>query len=358
MSDRIRILSIDGGGIRGIIPAMVIKALLGDLKAQDAFHIIAGTSTGGIIACGLAKPNPISVEDIIDLYVDHGGEIFRKGLIDWTHYVYGPRYNPSSLEKYLASELGGTYLSEVKDAELLVPSYAIGLPKENPPGNRCAPMFFRSWQARGLLLDQGAKSDEYDFKLQSIARVTSAAPTYFPPASIVNRAGQSFTMIDGGVFANNPTICAMVEAYRLYHSTNFMLVSIGTGSEPIRITSSGAAHWGDVFWALPMMSIFMAGSSQTVSVETDELLGNSHWRLDVALTTPTAQGKIVNPDMDDASPENITALVEKANQLIDAERDRINDLAKELALPKDYVQPKGTRPEKGILLKLRTEAGV
>ena len=57
----------------------------------------------------------------------------------------------------------------------------------------------------------------------------------------------------------------------------------------------------------------------------------------------------------DASPENIKALVDKANQLIDAERDRINDLAKELAVPKAHVQPKGTRPEKGILLKLRTE---
>jgi hypothetical protein len=62
---------------------------------------------------------------------------------------------------------------------------------------------------------------------------------------------------------------------------NFMLVSIGTGSEPIRINSTGAARWGDVFWALPMMSIFIAGNS-TVSVETDELLGNSHWRLDVS----------------------------------------------------------------------------
>jgi hypothetical protein len=358
MSDRLRILSIDGGGIRGIIPAMVIKALLGDLKAHDAFHIIAGTSTGGIIACGLARPNPISIQDIINLYVDHGSEIFRKGLIDWTHYVYGPRYSPTTLENYLASELGETYLSEVKDVELLVPSYAIGLPKENPPGNSCAPMFFRSWQARGLLLDQDAKSDEYDFKLESIARATSAAPTYFPPASIVNRAGQSFTMIDGGVFANNPTICAMVEACRLYHSTNFMLVSIGTGSEPIRINSSGAARWGDVFWALPMMSIFMAGNSQTVSVETDELLGNSHWRLDVSLTTTTPEGETVKPDMDDASPENIRALVDKANQLIDSNRDRINELAKELAVPKAHVQPKGTRPEKGILLKLRTEAGV
>ncbi len=351
MSDRIRILSIDGGGIRGIIPAMVIKALLGDVRARDAFHIIAGTSTGGIIACGLAKPNPISIDDIIDLYIDHGGEIFRKGLIDWRHYIHGPRYSPINLEKYLASELGGTYLSEVKDVELLVPSYAIRLPKEDPPGNRCAPMFFRSWQARGLLLEGGGNSDEYDFKLECIARATSAAPTYFPPASIANRAGQSFTMIDGGVFANNPTICAMIEAYRLYHSTNFMLVSIGTGSQPIRIDSSAAGHWGDIFWALPMMSIFMAGNSQTVSVETDELFGNSHWRLDVSLTTPTPQGETVNPDMDDASPKNIKALVDKANQLIHSDRDRISDLARELAVPKAHVHPKGTRPKKGILLK-------
>jgi uncharacterized protein len=79
MKDAIRILSIDGGGIRGIIPAMVIQALLGDLKAQDVFHIIAGTSTGGIITCGLAKPDPIDLQDIIDLYVKHGSEIFKKG---------------------------------------------------------------------------------------------------------------------------------------------------------------------------------------------------------------------------------------------------------------------------------------
>jgi len=112
MSDSIRILSIDGGGIRGIIPAMVIQALLGKLKAQDVFHIIAGTSTGGIIACGLAKPNPISLQDIINLYVEHGSEIFKKGLIDWSHYLGGPRYNPTALEKYLASQLGNTYLSD------------------------------------------------------------------------------------------------------------------------------------------------------------------------------------------------------------------------------------------------------
>lgn len=356
MSDLVRILTIDGGGIRGIIPAMVIQALLGELKAQDAFHMIAGTSTGGIIACGLAKPNPISLQDIIDLYVDYGSEIFKKGLINVTHYVRGPRYQPTALEKYLTSEFANTYLSEVKDVELLVPSYAIQLPKEKPPGNTCAPMFFRSWQARGLLLSEGAKSDEYDFKLESIARATSAAPTYFAPATIVNKAGQSFTMIDGGVFANNPTICAIVEAYHLYHSKNFMIVSIGTGSEPTQINAPAAAAWGDLAWASPMISIFMDGSSQTVSVETAELLGNYHWRLNVSLTSKTPEGETVKSDLDDASPANIKALVDKAKQLIEIERDRIQDLAKVLAVPKAAVQPKGSLPAKGILVPSETEA--
>jgi uncharacterized protein len=350
MKDAIRILSIDGGGIRGIIPAMVIQALLGDLKAQDVFHIIAGTSTGGVIACGLAKPDPIDLQDIIDLYVKHGSEIFKKGLIDCSHYVYGPRYAATALEHFLASELGDTYLSEVKNVELLVPSYAIELPKEQPRGSTCAPMFFRSWQARGLLLGENAKSDEYDFKLDSIARATSAAPTYFPPAAIMNKAGQSFTMIDGGVFANNPAMCAIVEAYHLYHSTKFMVVSIGTGSEPINLNFAAASSWGDVRWALPMMSIFMEGSSQTVAVEAAELLGDYHWRLDVPLTTETPEGETVNPQMDDASPANIQALINKAKQLIDAEHDRIEDLGKVLAEPKAIVEPKTSKPKKGFLL--------
>jgi uncharacterized protein len=357
MSDSIRILSIDGGGIRGIIPAMFIQALLGGRKAQDAFHIIAGTSTGGIIACGLAKPDPVSLQGIIDLYVEHGGEIFKKGVGELAHYIHGPRYKPTALENYLASELGSTYLSEVQNVELLVPSYAIGLPKADPPGTTCAPMFFRSWQARGLLLGEGATSNEYDFKLDTIARATSAAPTFFPPATIVNKAGQSFTMIDGGVFANNPTICAMVEAYHLYHSKKFLVVSVGTGSQPARIDTSAAAHWGDIFWALPIMSIFQDGSSQTVSVETAELLGDYHWRFDVSLATKTPDGETVNTSMDDASSANIKALVDKAKQMIEAEHDRIESLAKVLAEPKANVQPKGTKPEKGILIPPQAAAG-
>jgi uncharacterized protein len=78
MEQTVRSLSIDGGGIRGIIPARVLQELLGDHPAQDVFHLIAGTSTGGIIGCGLAKPNPMTPTELIDLYVEHGDDIFAR----------------------------------------------------------------------------------------------------------------------------------------------------------------------------------------------------------------------------------------------------------------------------------------
>ena len=362
MPDTIRILSIDGGGIRGIIPAMVLQALLGKLKAQDVFHIIAGTSTGGIIACGLARPNPVGPQEIVDLYVQHGGDIFRKSLLDPVHYVYGPRYNSTALESHLASVLGDVSLSAVENVQLLVPSYAIALPKENPPGNTCAPMFFRSWQAGGLLVPAGANAAEYDFKLASIARATSAAPTYFAPARITNTAGQSFTMIDGGVFANNPTMCAIVEAHHLYytpnHTVNVMVVSLGTGSNPIRIDAAAAMRWGDLSWAVPIISIFQDGSAQTVAFETDELIDDFHWRFDVSLKTKTPQGEVVNSAIDDASPQNIKALVNKAKQLIADQHDRIEEVAKVLAQPKAKFQPQNRMPPKGMMMSRGRDAGV
>jgi hypothetical protein len=357
MPDAVRILAIDGGGIRGIIPTMVLQAILGTTKAQDAFHIIAGTSTGGIIASALSKPNPLGLDQILSLYVDHGYEIFDKDTENRLHTVAGPRYHPDALESQLKAELGDTYLSEVKDTELLVPSYAIKLPEPDVKGNTAAPMFFRSWQARGVLLT-GKAADKYDFKLTDIARATSAAPTYFPPAAIQNKAGQSFTMIDGGVFANNPTICAMVEAYHLYHSTEFLIVSLGTGSVPVQIDANAAAGWGDIAWVGPIITILMDGNAQTVAFEVHELFGNDQYtRLDISLATATPQGEIVDPAMDNALQGNLKALQDKANQLIDDQKAQIQSLATELAQPKAAVQPKTSLPAKSLISQLRTATG-
>jgi predicted acylesterase/phospholipase RssA len=356
MADAIRILSIDGGGIRGIIPAMVLQALLGTTKAQDAFHIIAGTSTGGIIASALAKPNPLSLDQILSLYVDHGYDIFNKDQENRFHTIGGPRYQPDALVSQLQAELGDTYLSDVKSTELLVPSYAIKLPELDQDGNTAAPMFFRSWQARGILLT-GKPANKYDFKLAQIARATSAAPTYFPPAAIQNRAGQAFTMIDGGVFANNPTICAMIEAYHLYHSTDFLIVSLGTGMMPAQIDANAAASWGDIAWAGPIISILMDGNAQTVAFEVAEFLGEDQYtRLDISLASPTPEGEAVDSAMDDAIQGNLKALQDKANQLIASQDAKIQSLKAELARPKASVQPIGVLPATSFISKLRAAA--
>ncbi len=353
--DFVRILSIDGGGIRGIIPAMVLNTLLKGLKAQDVFHLIAGTSTGGIIACGLAKPNPMTLTEIIALYVEHGGEIFKPvplGGID------GPKYRPDALVKYLGQEFETTHLSDINGngdkAELLIPSYAIGLPVEKPPGNSCAPMFFRSWQARGLQLVHGETAAENDFRLSAVARATSAAPTYFPPQQLFNKAGQEFTMIDGGVFANNPTMCAIVEAHRLYGTQKVLVVSIGTGSQPTRIDANAALTWNELQWLQPILTILMDGNSQTTRIEVDELLDDNHWRFDISLATPTPQGEAVDAAMDNASPKNIKALEDKANQLIDTNSNQINALAKLLSPPKASFQPSQTAAAKGMLVSAAT----
>ena len=137
-----------------------------------------------------------------------------------------------------------------------------------------------------------------------------------------------------------------------------MVVSLGTGSNPIRIDAAAAMHWGDLSWAVPIISIFQDGNAQTVAFETEELIDDFHWRFDVPLTTKTPQGEVVNSAIDDASPENIKALVNKAKQLIADQHDRIEEVAKVLAQPKAKVQPQDRMPPKGMMMSRGRDAGV
>ena len=150
----------------------------------------------------------------------------------------------------------------------------------------------------------------------------------------------------------------MVEAYHLYHSTEFLIVSLGTGSVPVRIDASAAAGWGDIAWASPIISILMDGSSQTVGFEVNELFGNDQYtRLDISLATVTPQGELVDPAMDDALQGNLKALQDKANQLIDNQKTQIQSLATELATPKVPIQPKTSLPDKSLISQLRAATG-
>jgi|SRR5579864_861660 len=330
-----KILSIDGGGIRGIIPASVLVEIETRLKQANppktlgqAFDLIAGTSTGGIIACGLARPGaPLTAGDLLDLYLKRGHEIFHRSLWKVVSSVGGvadEKYPAEPLEQVLLQLLQDTKLSAVTGPKLLVTSYAIGLPPVAKtaavPDSTRAPFFFKSWN-----VDDPTQplSPLWDYRLRDVARATSAAPTYFPPALITSMAGEQAALIDGGVVANNPAMCALAEAQRLWPGDQYLVVSIGTGQLERDIPYRDAKDWGLIEWARPILSVLMDGSCDTVDYELKRILGATYYRFDISLGTagdPTA----AYDDMDLTTPENLALLQGRAAKLI---QDRAADLA-------------------------------
>lgn len=260
-----------------------------------------------------------------------------------THEPRGPKYAAETLEDKLHNTLGDTWLSETKGAELLVPSYCITLPKPveldggRVQSNR-TPFLFKSWKARGILLDAGEVKETYDFKLRDIARATSAAPTYFCPAKIENRSGDSYWMVDGGVFANNPAMCALASARRIFpDAKRFLVVALGTGCLERTIDGSQAAGWGEIGWLHPVLSILMDGNADTVCYELDQLPDTDHRRFQISLGTDPGDEYAVHEDFDDATPDNIQRLVKLAEKLIKDEDAKLHRLCDELKQPKSVM---------------------
>jgi uncharacterized protein len=207
----VKVLSIDGGGIRGIIPAIVLSALQERL-GQDlwqAFDLIAGTSTGGIIALGIGTAchdgQPYSPRELIDLYVQNGPSIFSKSILTSEKELVLPKYSPDALEETLAKFFGDTQFDGAL-TPLLISSYDL---------QGQVPFFFKSHRI--------AADPNYNWKVTAIARATSAAPTYFPPLHLV-RGTDDYALVDGGVFVNNPAMAAYAEARSLYAESTAITV--------------------------------------------------------------------------------------------------------------------------------------
>lgn len=257
--DRIfRILSIDGGGIRGVFSSSFLAGLeeryLSGRSIGDYFDLIAGTSTGGIIALGLA--NGIGAGDIRDLYVDRGCEIFPpvpdgvggsfvtrlRSL--WQLFSY--RYDRSALLAILNEIFGFRLLGESKT-------------------RLCIPAF------------EGVHGETYIFKtphhpdftkdafepLAKVAASTSAAPTFFRPLE-----DGGYTFVDGGLFANDPVMVALVDALTCFEvgRENVRILSIGCGGAPYRVNKSrmkgGKLAWRDVVeGAIHLQSLNVQGQA-------------------------------------------------------------------------------------------------
>ncbi len=298
MASSIKVLSIDGGGIRGIIPAMILMELEACLKRKlhEVFDLISGTSTGGILALGIGAacrgPEPYSPSELLRFYLQNGPDIFRQRWFTKLRQVFRPKYSPAPLERVLNEFFGKTGLQSAL-TPLLITSYDLESQR---------PFFFKSQK----IADQPA----YDWKIIEVARATSAAPTYFPPLRAVHADG-NYTLVDGGVFVNNPAMAAYAEARRLYPAADqFIVVSAGTGDRDDRIQYSAARKWGLLSWARQIVPVMMDSVSEAVDYELDSLAGVKYFRFQPPSLAPASNA------MDDASASNLRNLQGVAQRYI------------------------------------------
>ena len=308
-----KVLSIDGGGIRGLIPALLLAEIerRTGRRTAEMFDLIAGTSTGGILACGLTRRGedgqPMhSAEELAELYKSEGPKIFDRSLVKQVTSLGGlidERYDDAGLNAALETYLGGARLKEVL-CDVFITAYDIQ--------GRFA-FFFRSSRAR--------TDDEYDFSLVEAARATSAAPTYFEPIEVTDAAGaRTYPLIDGGIYAVNPAMCALAEVGAELE----VLASLGTGAQTKPYEFADVRGWGQIEWARPLIDMVFDGVADTVDFEAATLAGDRYRRFQAEL-------RYASDALDDASPSNLRRLEGDAERLIAERTADIETLCEEIA---------------------------
>jgi len=297
------ILSIDGGGVRGIIPAMILAEIeqRTGRRIAELFDLIAGTSTGGILALGLSVPHQqernkprYTATQLVSFYEADGKEIFQsfwRNVVS-LHGLMEEKYPAEPIEGVLKKYLGEeTKLSEAL-TEVVITSYEI---------ETCRPFLFARRKARAR------RGGRFDPRMWEVARSTTAAPTYFAPFQI-RRSKSShlppLTFIDAGVFLNNPTLCAYAEAVAMHSQpaaglspmqtedskqserpveaqsaedglatgVDYLVLSLGTGELNAPIRYENAKDWGTIRWARPLIDIAYDGASDTVDAQMRKLI--------------------------------------------------------------------------------------
>jgi patatin-like phospholipase/acyl hydrolase len=309
----VKVLCIDGGGIRGLIPALVLAEIeqRTGRRIAELVDLVAGTSTGGILGCGLTRPGPggrplYSAQELAGIYVDEGPKIFHRSLLKRIFSVGGwidERYEDDGLDAALVRYLGEASLSEAM-VDVLVTAYEIS--------DRFA-FFFRSARARN--------DPTYDFPLVQVARATAAAPSYFEPSEATDVVGaRTYPLIDGGVFAVNPSMCAYADVVAAGRAGELeLMLSLGTGEHTRAYTFEQTRGWGQLEWARPVLDMVFDGVADTTEFVAGTLMGDRYVRLQTDLNT-------ASDDLDDASERNLDALHKEAELLIaasEAELDHV-----------------------------------
>ncbi len=261
------ILALDGGGARGVVETVLLRRLeQGHTNLLRDVDLLAGTSTGGIIALALAAETPL--DRIQDLYMEKTKRIFKDSLWDNVQDVGKPRrahYSTDGLRTLLREYFGDMKLRDLNKKVAIV---TFDLDNEAKDPRR------RAWKPKIFHNFEGHDSDG-DIDVVDVGLYTSAAPTYFPTVD---------GYIDGGVLANNPALVGIIQAMDRHRGAGRCLpdlhvLSIGTGKAS-RYIEGAALDWGIVQWATHLLPILFESAIDMVTFECEQLLGNNFHRVE------------------------------------------------------------------------------
>ncbi|KAL7618863.1 hypothetical protein Lser_V15G00783 [Lactuca serriola] len=347
----ITILSIDGGGVRGIIPSVILEFLETELQKLDGknarladyFDVIAGTSTGGLVTAMLATPGednrPIfAAKDIKDFYLQHCPNIFPprdisihrrfRAIKKAIKALWGPKYDGQHLHKVIRETLKEKQLHETL-TNVVIPTFDI---------KHLQPTIFSSFQ----------RHPSPNAKLSDICIGTSAAPTYLPPYKFHTKESKGkppieFNLIDGGIAANNPTLVAISEVTNeiTRGSTNFfkinateygrfLVLSLGTGSPQAqaKYDATESSRWGVLGWLAsgdsnPLVEVFTQASDDMVDYHIysvfQALRSQENY---LRIQDDTLTGDLISLDL--AAQENLENLVKVGQDLLKKRVKRVN----------------------------------
>jgi uncharacterized protein len=280
-----RILSLDGGGIKGTFSAAVLARLEKQLGCRIAEHfdLIVGTSTGGILAIGLGLG--FSAAELLDFYVQRGSTIFpstaAESRLGWLRQIFRPKHSHQILRNELTKILGDRAFC-ASTCPLVIPTY-------DAIGGRIYLM--KTCHAPGLVRERDARAVD-------VALATSAAPTYFQAATFPGHNDASY--VDGGVWANSPAMVGVTEAIHFFKQRpqNIALLSIGATYSPFNIAHKQKA--GAAGWNVGLISLMFEAQVQAARAQAGLIAGKFH-RIDAVVTA----GDFV---LDRADPETIRRL--------------------------------------------------
>lgn len=339
-----RILSIDGGGIRGIIPGMVVVSLDERIKRftnnpdahiADYFEFFAGTSTGGLLIALLLCPDAensnrpkYTAKQALNIYLEHGTEIFTTS--SWRRFLnqfglLAELYDEKVLEKTVNDYVGDIKLSQLIKPCLMT-AYNIELRKNH---------LFRQQKA----ISHGPSRD---YLVRDVCRATTAAPTYFSVAQIFSLAGTRYPLVDGGVFAHNPSICALIEVLKTFQTfkiDDVHILSLGTGLAKNAYNYDDFKKKKAISIGPALVDIMSSGSSESNDFFLRQLFRSIHKSNNYIRLEPTNLSSI-EPSLDAASKTNIQKLVSLADKLISENEDLLDALARDLIADKENTEKK------------------